>query len=353
MRHGVRSAIALTGWIWITSSCAAGHSRQPTLNSQGERPTLAPTATFHDLVVAIRSAEAPSTSTKTKGCLLGQDPTGFRLEAKVKSPIDPIPPPPPELDSALQRTQRARILAQEGFFGTPSAEKIGLAALTPTSFAASLAVGVVLTDQGIYVRPTDFDYKEIYEGDSPFTAVKEVDLPHILQKLPSHKALLHIYLSAEADVPLTRVYQTMSILDDYGTVAFAVAVRFPSDDAAADRGVCPVEPAPDARHAQASPAMEERGRVLASALSECFAGVDSQVQGRMIVDVELREDGSIKTACIREDQVGSTRLSACALSAVAVEPPKGPETGNARMQRFPLINTPLRRVHEPIAAACE
>jgi hypothetical protein len=305
---------------WILASCVGARpGGQTTENAPGagdswnDTRTLAADATFKDLVASMRHVDG--LRRRKKGCLLSQRPQGFRFQAPVLSMVEPIPDAPKELDKHLKATERLRVITEDGFLGPPTT--VAFATLTSSEIVASYGIVVVLTNEGVYVRSSDFDREP---GASALPA-KDEELPALLSTAAGMSTL---YVSAEADVPLQRLYNVLSILDKYGPVVFVLAVRSaPEDLASSVDATCPVV-ALSSEQQRATPQITQRASKIQADLVLCSNKVQAErPNGRVLVAVQYRPDGSIQAGCVKEDQTGSETLRACLRDVVRAEPAAG------------------------------
>jgi hypothetical protein len=308
--------VLLLGLIWAIGACAtarpdahAGGGAQATNTSHGDTRALAPHATFSDLVASMQ--ELDGLRRRKKGCLLSQRPDGFHFQAAVLSMVDPIPAAPKELDRHLQKAERVRVITEDGSLGPPTS--LAFATLTSTEVVASYAVIVALTDQGLYVRSSDFDL----EPGTPLTPAKDEDLERLLSTAPG---LSTLYLSAEADVPLQRIYKVLSVLGTYGPVVFALAVRStPQDMASPTDPACPTV-ARSGERQRSTARVQQRANDIQADLALCMYKMQrARLNGRVLVAVEFRPDGSIQSSCVKEDQTGSETLRSCLRDVLRAE----------------------------------
>jgi hypothetical protein len=136
------------------------------------------------------------------------------VKARLSRILKIVPQPAKDLDSIVRYAGSVRILSRRGFHGTASPEKFGLVALTATP-AAPMIYGVVLTDEGFYLRSPDF-----------MKAGAAMTLASLEEALPAFR-VKEIFFTAESDVSLEKVFEALKMFEHHGAVAL---VRWSSSE---------------------------------------------------------------------------------------------------------------------------
>jgi hypothetical protein len=297
----------------------------------GDARALGATATFSDLVAAVRRVDDRNEPESTAGCLLrGGDGVGapFRLEADVAVAVRPVGDAPGELARRLEAHDGGvRLLSRWGQQGEDPAMAVMTLTSTPPPTGAPSVVAIV-TDLGVHLRSTAGPLPAAARG--PFAAG---DLAARLAAAPSEAPSV-IVVTADAGISLGRVRSVLAALPDGAPVALGVMLaentRLPDEpprpEAETD-GLCPdglPEPgdgpieghfgegglSPEALLGALGPFREAATDCLGAATGAAAAG------GRLIVVFRVGADGRIAEACVRTDEIGDAGVRRCVLDAL-------------------------------------
>lgn len=331
MRHcGEKMATMTKRLLWAMALVACGGSESSTA-AETEDPggdeveveraaepesvsrTLAPDATYGDLVALARALDGASRADSDEGCLLGPD----RFAADLALPLRPLPLPIPSLARALARHQGPmRLLSRWGQRGS-GRRAVALFTMTPRTSGEALLV--FAGEDGLRLRGTSGDVG----SPEPFPVSELGD-----RVLAARSAAPGpIVLVADAGASLVRLRTLMAALPEDAVVALGVLLpedtRFPEPLVPADEeeaGLCPegLPPTEEAEGqfdvAAARPALAE----LQAQVTRCndYRSGRGADEGTITVSLRVGAGGSVGAACVSEDTVGDPALRACTLGAV-------------------------------------
>jgi len=323
-----RCALVLVLGLWACGgevTLERAHDEREVDTVGDERPAaasardLAAAASFADLASAARRQDDLRDQDSSAGCLLRRSPDAFRLEADLAVAIRPLPAPEADLDARMASDGPARVLTRYGAYG--ESDDLGLVALTTTapprgSVADAVGLVVVVTDRGAYARRTD----------GAFGAVTPRPLEELMGTLPFSEVST-TFVTAEAGVPLTTLYEALRLLPSTlaGDVGLAVAlergvvlpdrIALEEDEAP----LCEALSATDAPTSDTLGATELRAGIarLSGSVSICVGTTPGPGArgGRMELMARIIDGGTVGEACIRADDTADAHLRACVLRA--------------------------------------
>lgn len=306
---------------------------------------LGPTATFEELVAAARALDEAGAGDADAGCLLRPPATsaaGWRLEADLAVAVRPLPEAPADLGARLARSEgRAAVLTRWGQQGPGDGAALALVAFTSTAPPGDRPLVVAAaTEEGVHLRSTEAE---------PALPASRLDWSSLAEPLADLPEPMDVVITAEADMPLTRLRTLLESLPKTARPALGVALaaetKLPQPLEARTGGpaLCPEglpplldeTPPGDMDASQATsvlqPFAEEAGRCI-SAFPEAAGG------GRLEIHLRVGPEGRLKQTCIADDSVGSPMLRACLLERA--EDLRFPETGGTVDLIFPLRLAP-------------
>lgn len=282
---------------------------------------LGPTATFADLVAAMRRLDDRGEGASGAGCLLrgsGRAGASWHLEADLAVGVRPLPEAGP-LAARLADGGPVRVLTRWGQRGDGRVTFAALTTLPPPRGGEATLVAV--TDEGVLLRMTGEAVGAPDGGPHPVPALAG-PLSRVLER-----AGAEVYVTAEPGTSLRRLREVLAALSATAQdrVAFAVAlpdgVSLPAPPAIEDaEGLCPDGLPPSGEDAgEVDPG---RLRVAFAPLAEAGAACLSRAApeaargGRLELVLRIGAGGQVRQACLRRDGIGDPRLRACLLSAV-------------------------------------
>ncbi len=275
-------------------------------------------ATFADLVAIVARQDHLRDSDSDAGCILRTTAHGFRLDADLAVAVRPLPEVATDLDDRLARMPGpVRVLTRYGSYGDGSA--LGASAMTTTMPPRDpVAVLLVLTDRGTYVRPTDH----------AATVAGPLALADVSAALAGAST---IFVTSEGGVPLSELRSLLAALPGGidGNVGLALVLgegtRLPDAaalDAPEGAALCPEGLGELAEDVPLGDLAAERlmaGLAPLRAAGEICVGTSTGTGargGRVVVDVRIAAGGIVSSACIREDETGDPTLRACLVRAL-------------------------------------
>lgn len=281
--------------------------------------TLHADATFATLVRAAQRQDQLRDQDSEAGCLLrlGRQ---VRLEADLAAAVRPLPEPP---EAFASRPSSVVVLTRHGAIGSPDAS-LALAAFTTTRPARGARARVVLVTR-----------TALFRGATDGTRFEPVE-PAALAVIDDGTS--HVFVTAEASVPLARLVEVLSALPDSlsGRVGLAVALpegtRLPATAPATSAPSiepCDLGPLPDEAWGDVDPAAVRAGiQPLVERARACVGAAEGNgaLGGRLVLTLRIGPDGRVNGACVGEDDTGDPSLHACLLRAareLRFHPPRG------------------------------
>jgi hypothetical protein len=265
------------------------------------------------------------------------------LEAEISASVRPVPPPPGDLDARLvDSAQPVLVITRWGQIGSRSFD-VALAAITSAAPLPDQGSAVLLlTDRGVYLRRTD---QRVSMGR---TAPRP--LPERGASIEGLEEGTMIYVTAEADVPLTQLRRLLAALPEGASVVFAVAlgqeIRVPDPPPLPEdreTGLCP-EGLPDPSEGTVRGELEAPLVIgalgpLRTRARECLetAVATRSPGGRVELMIRIAPDGQVSDACLGSDELGGTELRNCLIEAALATRFPVP-----RPQGFVDVQLPLR-----------
>ncbi len=268
-------------------------------------------ASWGELVAAARALDDENRAESDAGCVLqGSGP--YRFNADVAVAIRPLPEAPEDLDARLAEASTARLFTRWGQIHGEG--ELAIVAFTSTPPPSALTgAAIVLTDQGIYLRPAGTGEAH---GPLPFD-----------EGIGAARAVVSAspmtLVAAESGVALSTMRDFLERLPREASpkialgVTLAPDVRLPDPASHEDdgRGLCPDglppyqgpagELSTDAIIASLGPLREGAQRCMSTATGRGAAGT------RVGLAMRIGEDGHITDACITEDSAADPALRAC------------------------------------------
>ncbi|MCB9611479.1 MAG: hypothetical protein H6722_03395 [Sandaracinus sp.] len=323
-------------------------------DTPGIARALGPTATFADLVAAIRRLDDRGEGASEEGCLVrggARSGDGLRFEAEVAVPLRPLPDAAPNVAARLRGRGPVRLLAVWGQRGSGS---LVLAVVTTTSPRRGREAVLVVSEDGARVRFTDGEVSEALAGPHSPEA-----LAAWLGSEDGDAGIGRVVVTADAGLTLARLRRTLAALPPRLEVAFAVAlaedVRLPetppppSDDV----GLCEREPIPDdavgdVDGAALQAAVAARRDAFAACLGR--AAPERAHGGWLGLRFRVEANGSVERACASRDTLGDPAVRACLLDVL-----RGMQVDPAPVGGAILVELPLQLVpgDERTRAICD
>jgi hypothetical protein len=302
---------------------------------------LGPDATFADLVRAARVIAQHDDGEPDARCVLAEAATGYRLDADLMSALEPIPDPPAELDSTLQRHPGPlAVLSAWGVLGSPDAA-LALSAFTatPPQRLRAAPSALLLTESGAYLRSGAGRSSEDDGPLPPEGALARLETDQALASGP-------LFVSAEAAVPLSALAALLQALPAKRAVALAVALpagtRLPAPSAGLGALACEAglpEPAGERAEGEIdAAALSAVLRSLVPAGERCLQSArgPGRAGGTLTVALRIAEAGGAEHACIVSGELRDPVLAGCVLDAL-------------RAARYPTPSPPgFVDVHAPL-----
>ncbi|MCB9601995.1 MAG: hypothetical protein H6720_16885 [Sandaracinus sp.] len=309
-------------------------------DAPGIARALGPTATFADLVAAIRRLDDRGEGSSDERCLVrggARSGDGFRFEADVAVPLRPLPDAAPNVAARLRGRGPVRLLAVWGQRGSGS---LVLAVVTTTSPRRGREAVLVVSEDGARVRFTDGEVSEALAGPhSP------EGLAAWLGSEDGDAGIGRVVVTADAGVTLARLRRTLAGLPPRIEVAFAVAladdVRLPetppppSDDV----GLCDREPIPEDGEGELDvAALRAAIGAKHDAFAECLsrAAPERAHGGRLGLRFRVAASGAVDAACATVDGIGDPAVRACVLGVLREVQVDPAPTGGAVLVQLPL-----------------
>ncbi len=313
-------ASAVPAPVVVRRDAPAGAEAEPAAVETSPR-ALGPTATFADLVAAVRRLDDRGQGESDAGCLLrgrGEVGAAWRLEADLAVGVRPVPDPSP-LAGRLADGGPVTVLTRWGRRGSGGVSFAALTTLPPPREGDATLVAI--TDDGILLRLTG-EAVGASDGGPHRVSALAGPLSGMLER-----ASAEVYVTAEPGTSLRRVREVLAALpaDAQQRAALAVvlpdAVTLPEPPTADDaEGLCPEGLTPsgedpgelDAARLRAAlaPLAELGATCLSRAAPEAARG------GRVELLLRVGVGGQVRQACLQRDGIGDPLLRACMLNAV-------------------------------------
>ncbi len=303
---------------------------------RGER-FLPADATFSDLVQTVSLVDG--TETTTEPCLMGKNANGgYRLAGEVAPGLRPLPPPAEDLDAALKDASHVQVLSPWGAYGSAPAA-LSFASLTAFPPLRNALV-LVLTDRGMTLRGT---------GTAGSVQSELAPQAKDLASLGSLDGIV-AFVSAEAQVPLSQVYDLLKELTRLGART-ALAVNL------APGTPLPALPAPNAtlRCPDGLPetdlpegdlsldALLSSVQPLRERAPDCLlrGGASGAAGGKLTLALRIDAQGKVQESCVRADELGDAAIAGCVLDlARKLAFPKPQPEGGVVDAELPLVLRP-------------
>ncbi len=289
-----------------------------------------------------------------RGCLLARKDAGYRLEAELAVAVHPVGEAPVDLDTRLEGAPFVPILSRWGRHGLSDGPLAlsGLTSAPPTPLAASLW----LTDQGVFLRPT-----EPREG-VPLTPLSDERSLDALRAAGLVEPRTTLFVTAERDVAISRLVALLERLAAAGGgpvvlgVALAAEAALPpprGTTAAALR--CPDGlPESDAIEGDLDVAAIVAGLApLKERALSCLGQGDARgaAGGKLSLALRIGADGNTSEACMVSDETHDAAVAACVLAlAKELRFEKPSPTGVVDVE-LPLMLRPNSNAAQPPVCA--
>ena len=271
-------------------------------------------ARYSELTRELAVLHESQDTTATAQCLLQKIAGGYALTGELAPAIRPVPSPPLDLDDLLPGVTAVNILTPYGRYGTGETP-LSLASLTYLPPSAR-SVALLVTDHGVHLRGarnSPQDSTPVADG----LAAQEAAL--VLPSLDD----LNVYVAAEANVPLSVVWELLKALETRTqrvalAVTLAPGTTLKRKDAGSIADLCPEGLAP-----HTGPEGKLKKKDIQEALSpliesapQCLAAADGRgaMGGRVVIALRISGDGSVSQACARENETGDRALGSCVVA---------------------------------------
>lgn len=308
--------------------------------------SLAPDATFAELLDAARTLDDRRDQESEAGCLLRR---AWRLEADLAVAVRPLPAAPDDLDDVLAAEPGPiNVLSRWGAYGPGDPQQPSFSAVTTTlPPRREPAIVWAITERGAYVR----------SSAEPARELDPVPLARLASTLPSADAVGALFVTAEAGTPISRVAEALATLpaELAGRVALAVPLapgtRLPAPPTIAEgdasAGLC-TEGLPELP--DSAPAGDLRADAIVQSLGPLRQAAGTCVSstqgpgaagGRVTLAMRIGPDGRVHEACAVRDETQDPALRECLVRAArAVAFPSPDPPGFVDVQ-LPLVLAPL------------
>jgi hypothetical protein len=322
---------------------SAGAEVEVTHDMPGVARALGPTATFADLVAAVRRLDDRGEGDSEERCVLrggARLGDGLRLEAELAVPIRPVPSPEATLRSRLRSRAPVSALTVWGRRGSGA---LVLAVLTSTTARRTREVALFVGDDGARVRFLDEEVPSALAG--PLTPEA---LSTWLGSEDGAAGVGRVLVTADAGLSLAALRRSLAAIPSRLEVALAVPladdVRLPAEPPAPadDAGLCEGEP--EWEPSDGEPDIDSL-RVAIDGVRDDLAGCLARAAperaqgGRLRLRFRVEPSGAVERACTSSDGVGDPRVRGCVLDVfrtIRTTPPTG---GGAEVE-VPLVLSP-------------
>jgi hypothetical protein len=318
----------------------------PAAREEPTRPadtrTLGADASFATLLDTARRLDDRRDQESSAGCLL-RGPE-WRLEADLAVAVRPLPAAPADLDAIFDgEPGPVNVLTRWAAHGPNDPAQPTLVAVTTALPARDRPIVVwAITSRGVYVR----------SSAAPSARVEPVPV----RALTPPEGAGALYVTAEADTPLSRVAEVLDAVPAslHGLVGLAVALapgtRLPSSAAEASvdprEGLCPdgLPPLP-----ADTPEGDLRADVLMQSLGPLRQAVGTCVSaarnldpagGRLVLALRIGAEGRVTEACASRDEADDAALRQCVLRAARAILFPPPDPAGAVDVALPLVVAP-------------
>lgn len=308
--------------------------------------SLAPDATFGELLDAARTLDDRRDQESSAGCLLRP---AWRLEADLAVAVRPLPASPDDLDDALEAEPGpVNVLTRWGAFGSGDPAHPSFSAVTSTlPPRREPALVWVVTERGVYARSSREAARD----------VEPVPVAQLAATIPDPESIGALFVTAESGTPISRVADVLALVPPAlaGRVALAVPLapgtRLPTPPREAEldarAGLCPnglPELPADA------PSGDLRPDAIVQSLGPLRQGAETCVSstqgpgalgGRVVLALRIGPDGRVSDACAVEDATNDAVLRECLLRAARATAFPAPEPPGYIDAQLPLTLAPL------------